>query len=342
MLVIRPIASGDFQALLRCAKESGAGFTSLPDDEKYLQRKLEASLKGFSTGDPFGQKHADALYFFVAEDLQTREVVGTCALDASVGLHTPFYHYHLSTVVHHSPKLDIYNPVQILTLNNDYTSKTELCSLFLQQSSRQGNNGRLLSKSRFLFLANFPHLFSKTVFAEMRGVVDAQGYSPFWTWLEQHFFNLDFNTVDYLTGIGNKRFISDLMPKYPIYVNLLSDAAKQVIGKTHSDTTPALRMLYEEGFVHRDYIDIFDGGPTVECEVNQIHSIQTSFAATVQIGTCDASRAVLVSNQKFADYRATFGVIGVSEDREKVTLSPELAHILCVNANETVRVMEMV
>ena len=48
----------------------------------------------------------------------------------------------------------------------------------------RGLNGRLLSKHRFLFMAEHPELFDSTVFAEMRGVSDGNGHSPFYEWLQ--------------------------------------------------------------------------------------------------------------------------------------------------------------
>ena len=74
------------------------------------------------------------------------------------------------------------------------------------------------------------------------------GNSPFWEWLEAHFFSMDFPTADYLSGIGNKVFIAELMPRYPIYTNLLSQEAQDVIGHVHEKTRPALRLLEREGF----------------------------------------------------------------------------------------------
>ncbi|MBP6071974.1 MAG: arginine N-succinyltransferase, partial [Aeromonas sp.] len=222
MLVIRPIEQRDFAGLKTCAIESGTGMTSLPVNDELLQRKIDASTQTF-LDKPAGK--GDCLYFFVAEDLETGEMVGTCAIDAAVGLSQPFYNYHIGKVVHSSPKLGIYNVVETLTLSNDYTGNSELCTLFLRECAREGLNGRLLSKHRFLFMAEHPELFDKTVFAEMRGVSDENGHSPFYEWLQKHFFSMDFPTVDYLTGIGKKRFIAELMPKYPIYVNLLSNEA---------------------------------------------------------------------------------------------------------------------
>ncbi len=339
MLVIRPIETSDFEALLDCAKQSGVGFTSLPQDASYLKQKLDTAVQTFTSSDP--QSIKQGLYFFVAEDLQKKCVVGTCAIDPAVGLQTPFYHYHLSTIVHHSPKLDVYNPVQILILNNDYTGKTELCSLFLSEPYRIGYNGRLLSKSRFLFLKNFSHLFHHTIFAEMRGIVDEQGNSPFWTWLEQHFFTLDFHTADHLTGIGYKRFISDLMPKYPIYVNLLSKQARQAIGKTHQQTTPALKMLIAEGFTYRNYIDIFDGGPTVECDLDHILSIRASELAEVEVKQISTQQHLLISNLHFSEFRAVCVPGTFDTTTKQVFIASEAAQALQVKPGSSVRVMEV-
>lgn len=155
MLVIRPIEQKDFAGLKTCAIESGTGMTSLPVNDELLQRKIDASTQTFSD-KPAGK--GDCLYFFVAEDLETGEMVGTCAIDAAVGLSQPFYNYHIGKVVHSSPKLGIYNVVETLTLSNDYTGNSELCTLFLRECAREGLNGRLLSKHRFLFMAEHPEL----------------------------------------------------------------------------------------------------------------------------------------------------------------------------------------
>jgi len=83
-------------------------------------------------------------------------------------------------------------------------------------------------------------------------------------------FSLKQRKADYLSAIGNKQFISDLMPKYPIYVPLLPEPAREVIGQVHKATLPAYNMLKLEGFQDSGYVDIFDAGPTVEAPLNQI------------------------------------------------------------------------
>ena len=74
----------------------------------------------------------------------------------------------------------------------------------------------------------------------------------------------------------DKQFIEDLMPKYPIYLELLPAEAVAVIGRVHEQTKPALAMLESQGFVRTDQIDIFDGGPVVRCETKSISSVQAT------------------------------------------------------------------
>ena len=103
-----------------------------------------------------------------------------------------------------SQELNIHREIPTLFLANDLTGNSELCSLFLQAGQRSGVNGRLLSKARFLFIAEFAELFGDKVIAEMRGMSDANGRSPFWESLGRHFFKMEFSQADYLTGVGNQ------------------------------------------------------------------------------------------------------------------------------------------
>ena len=189
MMVIRPIRADDYPALYDIAVESGHGFTSLPVNDELLMRKISRSEQSF--GKPV-QQPGDEGYLFVLEDTATGEVCGTSALEAAVGLDDAFYHYHLGKVVHSSRSLGDYKTVDILTLCNDYTGVSELCTLFLRESRREKNNGRLLSKMRFLFMAEFPQRFAERVIAEMRGISNEDGSSPFWQWLQEHLEELNF------------------------------------------------------------------------------------------------------------------------------------------------------
>src|SRR6266542_309191 len=222
MFFVRPIARDDLPAVFALTERTGAGLTSLPANRERLAERIDRSLASFA-----GQSaRADECYVFVLVDSTDDRVVGICAIEAAVGLAEPWYNYHVGTLVHASRALDVYTVAPTLFLANDHTGSSELCSLFLDQAFRRGHNGPLLAKSRFLFVAEFPERFAPKLIAEMRGRLDAQGRSPFWEGLGRHFFSMEYSTADYLTGIGQKSFIAELMPRHPVYVNLLPEASR--------------------------------------------------------------------------------------------------------------------
>ena len=339
MLIIRPIRAGDFESLYQIAEESGHGFTSLPVNADLLRHKIGRAEASFVkvVDKPF-----DEGYLMVLEDTATREVVGTCAIEAAVGMEDAFYHYRLGTEVYHSEQIEVRNEVETLTLCHDYTGAAELCTLFLREPYRKGNNGRMLSRSRFLFLAQHAKRFGETVIAEMRGVSDADGHSPFYGWLQKNFLGIDFIQADYLSGLGKKAFMAEMMPRNPVYVCLLPEEAQKVIGEVHTNTRPALSLLQAEGFRCRGYVDIFDGGPTVECRLTDIRAVRESRLLTVEIGDMpESDKQFIVSNTQLANYRATAAYLCVDDKAEQVVISPELAEGLLLAKGDQIRILAM-
>jgi arginine N-succinyltransferase len=264
--------------------------------------------------------------------------MGVTGIEAAVGLGAPFYHYHLASHMHYSPGVGVRKLIKTLNLCNDYTGASEVCTLFVREKFRKGLSGQLLSRVRYLFMANHPERFSTLVIAEMRGVSNEHGHSPFWAWLEEHFFGIDFPTADYLVGIGDKAFIGELMPKYPIYTSLLSQQAQDVIGKVHSKTIPALRLLEKEGFVHRDYVDLFDAGPTVEVALKNIRTVRQSHTCPVEIGEVGQGETVMLCNTQVHTFRATVSQEGYYDAlRNKLTITAHLAQMLMLAEGDNVR-----
>lgn len=339
MLIIRPIRAGDFESLYQIAEESGHGFTSLPVNADLLRHKIARAEASFVkvVDKPF-----DEGYLMVLEDTETREVVGTCAIEAAVGMEDAFYHYRLGTEVYYSEQIEVRNEVETLTLCHDYTGAAELCTLFLREPYRKGNNGRMLSRSRFLFLAQHAKRFGETVIAEMRGVSDADGHSPFYGWLQKNFLGIDFVQADYLSGLGKKAFMAEMMPRNPVYVCLLPEEAQKVIGEVHTNTRPALSLLQAEGFRCRGYVDIFDGGPTVECRLTDIRAVRESRLLTVDIGDMpESDKQFIISNNQLANYRATSAYLCIEEKADQVVISAELAEELLLVKGDQIRILAM-
>jgi arginine N-succinyltransferase len=109
----------------------------------------------------------------------------------------------------------------------------------------------------------------------MRGVSNSDGYCPFWESLGKRFFQIPFPDADILSA-RNKEFIADLMPKFPIYLEFLSDEAQSVIGKPHPETAPAMALLLKQGFSKTDQVDIFDAGPKLTSKWKKLAIVKES------------------------------------------------------------------
>jgi arginine N-succinyltransferase len=252
-----------------------------------------------------------------------------CAIKAAVGLNEPFYNYRIGTLVHSSRELNVFSRMDTLYLSNDLTGSSELCSLFLRPEYRTGYNGKWLSKSRFLFIAQFQQLFTEKIIAEMRGFQDEGGTSPFYEGLGRHFFKMDFNHVDGLTALGKKSFIAELMPRQPLYVAYLPQDAQDVIGQVHRSTLPARKLLEQEGMHYEGYIDIFDAGPVLQGRVAELRAVRDSVLALAEEGRPgDDTEHVLVSNTSLSDFRMVLAQAVPGETRVALS-AQELSQLHC-------------
>lgn len=275
---LRPIRETDLAGLNSLVASIQVNLTSLPNNPHYLEEKLHLSLRSFH---PRIQKPGGEYYLFVLEETGSGELAGCCGIVARVGGYDPFFNYEIMPErVTHAPQ-GIDTKIPVLHLRTDHKGPSEVGSLYLRQEYRQAGLGRLLSLSRFLFMGQFPARFEDTVVAEMRGWVDEAHGSPFWEAICRPFFGTDFRTADILSGIGDKEFIANLMPKYPIYVPLLPPGAQHVIQRVHPNTEPALKMLLDEGFEMTNRIDIFDGGPMLMGETKNLRPVRERKVATV-------------------------------------------------------------
>ncbi len=275
---------------------------------------------------------------FVMEETDTGEIGACCAIEAACGLDEAFYNYRVGVAVHASRELGIYNSVPTLYLSNDLTGTSVLCSLYMKPGFRGAGSGKLLSKCRFMFMANYPGRFSAKVIAEMRGVSNEHGHSPFWEGLGRHFFSVDYDRAEHIVGTGNKAFIAELMPPHPIYTVLLPPEARAVMGKVHAQTAPALHLLEQEGFRYQGYIDIFDGGPSVEAPLADIRTVRRSQLLPVEIDDTQHAGGTLhlIANTKLGDFRCA--IAELASYAGNVTLPVGVAAALDLKAGDTVRV----
>jgi len=309
MLVIRPVIHTDLNDLLDLSKKAGKGMTSLPSCPEALGKSIQRSMDSFARRE----RHADDYFLLVMEDRDKQKVVGTAGVYAQTGARQAFYAYRLMSLTHYSHSLDKQIRSEMLHLTNDYTDCSEVGTLFLDPDYR--GNGHWLSKARYLLMGQFQERFHSHVIAEMRGWVDEQGQSPFWQAIGQQFFDMEFETADTLCGTGSNQFITELMPKHPIYTCMLPHAAKGVIGKPNPAGVRAIELLQNEGFVYDKVVDIFDGGPLLKGCVSQLKSVRRIEQGEVRAsGECMLSEPTLVATSNLKNFRVLHTRIARSGD----------------------------
>lgn len=333
MQVVRPIESRDLAALVDLAESLGPGMTTLPADRTALADKVERSVASFAGSID----RSDAHYLLVLEDADGR-LLGTSALYPNVGAPFGFFSYKRLRLVQRSQAVGANCDVEMLTLANDYTGTTEVGTLAVRPSEKGSGAGRLLARSRYMLVATRPDLFAPLLVGEMRGWQDAEGRNPFWDAVGSRFFNMDFATADRLSAVRGADFIADLLPKHPIYIDLLPESARAVIGRPHDASAPALALLKQEGFRYEGYVDVFDVGPQVHCERDQIATVrQSRCGQPVPIAPGSASGATphLVCTGELAQFRVTIAPAQPSGD--EIGLSDQTLRALGADRGEALR-----
>ncbi|MCT2400292.1 arginine N-succinyltransferase [Novosphingobium mangrovi (ex Huang et al. 2023)] len=331
--VLRTAHEKDLDALYRMAKGTGGGFTNLPPDKPTLQAKLASAAKAFARED---NTLNDDLFVFILEDTETGKVRGTCQIMSQVGTELPFYSYRIGRITQHSKELDRTFRAEMLTLCTDLDGSSEVGGLYLDPTERSSGVGKLLARSRYLFIRAHRAKFADRTLAELRGAIDDAGNSPFWDGLAGRFFDMSFRDADEFNARHGNQFIADLMPKHPIYTALLSEGARQVMGQPHFSGRPAMRMLEDEGFTFQNYVDIFDGGPSMIADTDRIRTVREAKDApiTALTATGDESPTHIVSHGRLADFRACLAQVG--ESPEGVTLDERAAWLLGVKVGDTI------
>jgi arginine N-succinyltransferase len=323
---LRAARPADLEHLYEMAKLTGGGFTNLPPDRKSLAAKLERAAHAFASD---AEASSDELFVLVLEDARTGAVRGTCQLMTKVGQRWPFYSYRLNTLTQYSQELDRTVRAELLSLVTDLEGSSEVGGLFLHPNERAGGLGLLLARSRYLFIAMHRARFADRVLAELRGIIDERGGSPFWDGVAGRFFGMNFQEADYFNAINGNQFIADLMPKHPVYIAMLSEDARSVIGVPHPSGRAAMRMLEHEGFRHDGYVDIFDGGPTMVARTDQVTSVMTSGSATLTSLTVREGERAILAAGKLGTFRACFGA-RVSDGNGGIAIDSASADLLDV------------
>ena len=331
---MRPAREDDFDDILHLAKQSGGGMTNLPPEADALRTRINFSVESFLTK---GTEPNGEVYMMVLE--LDGKVVGTSAVFSAVGLEHGFVNYRINKTVHASKQLRKRIERRLLVPTHDFTGCAEVGSLFLSPDVRGGGYGKFLGKARYLFIAQHRELIADPICAELRGWRGPNGEQPFWDALGKPFFDMEFEAADVANSAMGNQFIADLMPRHPIYVALLPDDARDILGKPHDGAIPAFNMLLKEGFSFRGYIDVFDGGPLVDAAIDDIQSVKDSKLYKVSsLKDPGDAPLMLLSAGRLTQFRVVRAPVIV--DGDTMTIALETAQQLGVEKGSSVRAVK--
>lgn len=338
MYVLRPIQENDEEAFIDLAFSAHSGITSLPKNKTLLKNKLQKSLDSFNN---INLSIKNNLYLFVLEEIEQQILVGTSGIFSTDEWISPSYYFQIN----HEPPLKeaienyTLKPRQYLKLISHFESCTELCSLFLHPDHRKEGLGKLLSLARFLFIASNPLRFNNTLVANLRGIINDNGKSPFWETVGRHFLNVEFDTVQELVQIDSS-IAKSILPESPIYTSLISNKAQKVIGISHEHSLAAQKMLEKQSFKFINEIDPFDGGPKLETTLEKIPIISNSHVSKVKsiVNKIDSLDTYLLCKNHI-QFRSCYGKIIINNDKEKkeLTIDQVSAKALEIHIGDSIR-----
>jgi arginine N-succinyltransferase len=332
MLIVRAAKRSDIDDLVRLSKEAGTGFTSLAVPAEALAARLEKSEAAFASA---GECQTEDTYQLMLEDTETGRILGCSAVKAMVGVSKPYWDFKIITLAQHSREADRRFDMEALLLVNDFAGSTEVGTLFVSEEGRGTGAGRLVAQSRYLLIAAGRKRFGERVLAELRGVVNDDGTSPFFDHVSRPFFRMDFDEADQLSASTDNQFILDLGPQHLIYLDLLPDSVKAVLGEPHRDGVGAQKLLQWEGFHYDRYVDVFDGGPLVSNWTENIRTLRESRKVTVRSATTMGGVPGILSTDRFDDFRTA--MVEVVVDGDVVGVSYEVMEAMDLQDGETAR-----
>jgi arginine N-succinyltransferase len=327
--VLRPAKQADIDAVLALAIAGGSGLTNLPPDRDALAARIDASERALADRNV---REAGAAIMLVVE--YNARIAAVSGIFARVGAEWPFYSYRLTRQANRSLAVGRLKAQTLLNLVNDFDGEAEIGMLFVDPTMRGSALGSLAARGRYLFMAAHRAWFGQRVMAELRGWQDEKGQSPVWEAIGRHFYDMDFHDADRTGALNGNQFIADLGPRYPLYLSLLPTSAQAALGRPHDDGRPAFDMLIGEGFGAGEYVDIFDGGPTVVADIDAVKTVREA-REIVMAGEAPGGTRSLVAVGTGADFRVARGGVHSSG-----LVDPALAHALQLSKGDTILVVD--
>ena len=291
MFLIRESFEEDVDQILEVAQHLDS--VNLPAERHHIEKILALSAASFGERIPIAERE----FLFVLEDLAQRRVIGTSMIHAQHGTRrSPHVFLQVLKEERYSETLDRYLVHECLRLAYNYDGPSEIGGLILLPEYRRHPDslGKLLSYTRFLFIAMHRILFRDQVISELMPPLEPDGTSRLWNHFGKSFTGLTYREADLLSK-DNKEFIRALFPHTLIYTSLFPEEVKQVIGVVGPETRGVEKMLRRIGFEYAQQIDPFDGGPHFIAETDRVSLIREARPVELAVRGDGAERWAIVA-----------------------------------------------
>lgn len=313
---------------------------NLPADRERIAHILDLSLESFTNAiEPAARE-----YLFVLEDMEKKQVIGTSMIHAQHGtMRSPHVFFEVIKEERYSQTVDRYFVHEALRLGYNYNGPTEIGGLILLPEYR-GNPaqlGKLLSFTRFVFIAMHRSVFRDQVLSELLPPLEPGGTSVLWEHLGKPFTGLTYQEADLLSK-DNKEFIQSLFPQGRIYTAMFPRKVQELIGKVGPETRGVEKMLRRIGFRYANQIDPFDGGPHFIAGTDEITVVRDSRRARcTKVENADTSRpwAIVAVEKAPTDFRATCARVIPESKGSAIGLTPDVLALLEVAPGDDIWVV---
>jgi arginine N-succinyltransferase len=95
-----------------------------------------------------------------------------------------------------------------------------------------------------------------------------------------------------------------------------------------------MRMQENEGIAFENYVDIFDGGPTMTARTDQVRSIREAQDASIIAIDRDGGEEAIVATGRLGDFRTAYG--RVRPVGSNIVVSPDCAQALGLGEDDPV------
>lgn len=235
---------------------------------------LQAWLRPGAAHDlPAADARTDA--WLVAASTADDRPLACLRLRHAIGLDLPRHWYRCGWVVHAAPELGLFQRLQTLQLGNDLTGASELADITWQPglpaSAQAAVLAPLLAAALALLRDSAPLPGAlPLLIAELPGLRDADGRSPFWQGLARPFHDGDPVRAAQQLGPAWRSHVAALMPRQPVYAAFLSTDAQAAIGAMHPAHAVLAGLLRAAGLRPDGHVAIDDGGPVLAAPLDAL------------------------------------------------------------------------